>query len=169
VDCYSGRDERASLRRTNRLASSGLGENHVPEVIPWNRETYSNEMPFPFFSHRGYKAFRRLVGHLVVKTHGLSRRQAFRHEYKRAIGAYRVRCGFQVDGVTVKRLAANREGYLQGYAYCVASFGVSRTLHKPLLTGLPGDRVESMPRMRSKNNTFCEASCAVSSGPGERQ
>jgi hypothetical protein len=80
----------------------------VPEVVLWSGETDPNEMPFPFFSYRGYEAFRRLVGHFVVKTHGLPRRQAFRHEYKSALGAYRVRCGFQVDGVTVKRLAANR-------------------------------------------------------------
>jgi hypothetical protein len=45
-------------------------------------------------------------------------------------------------------LAANRQRYLQGYAYRVAPFGVSRTLHKPPLTWLPEDRLERMPRKR---------------------
>lgn len=140
---FTGRDERAGLGRAHRLARPGLGEYDMPKIVPGLREPDADHPPLVLFANRGDKALDGFLGHFVKNAHGLPGKQRGVHDDQRAVSAYELCGGLQVNSFAFRHLATNAKRNLERYPYRSTAFGISGAVHGP---GLEGTRRESVPR-----------------------
>jgi hypothetical protein len=102
----------------------------MPKVVLGGCEADANKAAVVPFAHGGDKALDRFGGHFVENLNGLARQQRSIHDDERAVGAYVLREGFEVDGLAFGHLATHLERNLERYPYSTPSFGISGPMHE---------------------------------------